>query len=120
MLCHGMSCSQCFKGTIFLCISLNFRTHSPNDSHIQEAMKHQQHNCEILISWIFKEMLSSSDYLENGGSKLIHNICNYLPIYMVPYRNGSPSSLTMLQKPQTYIICVLYFNVGLEPQKHCC
>jgi hypothetical protein len=92
----------------------------PNDSHIQEDMKHQQHNSEILISCIFKDMLSSSGHLENGDCKLIHNICNYLPIFMVPYCIGSPSSLTMLQKPQTHIICVLSLNVGFEQQKHCC
>jgi len=63
-------------------------------------------------------MLSTSSYYpENGGSKLIQNIRNYLPIYMVPYCKRSPSSLIMLQKPQTHVTCVLFLNVGLEPQK---
>jgi hypothetical protein len=58
-----------------------------------------------LISCIFKEMLSTSSYYpETGGSKLIQNICNYLTVYMVPYRKQSPSSLIMLQKPQTHIV----------------
>jgi len=116
MLCHGKSCSQCFKGTRFLCISFNLQDPLTQwHCHIPEDLNPPQHNYEILISWIFREMLStSSDCPENGGSKLIQNIHNYLPIYVVPYRKRSPSSLIMWQKPHTHIIWFCFWMWDLN------
>jgi hypothetical protein len=111
MLCQGKSCSQCFKST---CISFNLQDPlTQGHCYIPEDINPPQQNSEILISCIFKEKLSTSSYYhENGGCKLIHNICNYLPIYINLHGailQTISIIINMLQKPQTQI--TLFFKL---------
>jgi hypothetical protein len=107
ILCHWMSCALSFKGTVFVYVS--FKLQDPLTQwhcRISKDLNPQQHSSVNLISCIFKKMLfPSSDYPEDGGGKLLQNVCNYLTIYTATYLKRTSIIINHAAKTSNHIAC---------------